>query len=135
MEHTLPRGVLDRPPALRLFASQFGVATVRQLVELGISERAIGRAKQRGVLAVVLPGVIELADFPPTFRQRAMAAQLFGGVDSFLDGPTAGRCYGLRGMPKRPIDLVDRRSTARCVARLAANDVQHVDRPHRGRRT
>jgi hypothetical protein len=106
VEHTLPRGVLDRPPALRLFASQFGVATVRQLVELGISERAIGRAKQRGVLAVVLPGVIELADFPPTFRQRAMAAQLFGGVDSFLDGPTAGRCYGLRGMPKRPIDLV-----------------------------
>jgi hypothetical protein len=106
MEHTFPRGVLDRPEALKLFASQFGVATRRQLVEVGISDRAIGRASQRGVLAAVLPGVVELADFPPTFRQRAMAAQLFGGGDSFLDGPTAGRFYGLRGMPKRPIDLV-----------------------------
>jgi hypothetical protein len=106
VEHIFPRGVLDRPAALRLLASQFGVATIGQLVDLGISERAISRAKQRGILAVALPGVVELADFPPTFRQRAMAAQLFGGEDSFLDGATAGRFYGLRGMPKRPVDLV-----------------------------
>ena len=106
MKNVVPRGVLDRPEALRVFASQFGVATIAQLVELGISERAIGRAKQRGTLAAVLPGVVELADFPPSFRQRAMAAQLFGGPGCFLDGATAGRCYGLRGMPKRPIDVV-----------------------------
>ncbi len=33
MEHNIHRGVLDRPEALRLFASQFGVATMRQLVD------------------------------------------------------------------------------------------------------
>ncbi len=106
MEHSFPRGVLDRPEALRLLASQFGVATIGQLVAIGVSPRALGRAKQRGILASVLPGVVELADFPPTFRQRAMAAQLFGGGDSFLDGATAGRFYGLRGMPQLPIELV-----------------------------
>ena len=106
MENVFPRGVLDRPEALRLFASQFGVATVQQLVDLGISERALGRAKHRGAVSAVLPGVVELSDFPPTFRQRAMAAQLYGGGDSFLDGATAGSFYGLRGMPKRPIELV-----------------------------
>ena len=109
MEHVFPRGVLDRPEAMRVFASQFGVATIGQLVAVGISERAIGRARQRGVLTSVLPGVVELGDFPPTFRQRAMAAQLFGGPDSFLDGATAGRYYGLRGMPTRPVELVTSR--------------------------
>ena len=109
MEHVYPRGVLDRPEAMRMFASQFGVATIGQLVAVGISERAIGRARQRGVLTSVLPGVVELGDFPPTFRQRAMAAQLFGGPDSFLDGTTAGRYYGLRGMPTRPVELVTSR--------------------------
>ena len=54
----------------------------------------------------VLPGVVELAEFPPTFRQRAMAAQLFGGDGSFLAGTTAARLYGIRGMPQRLIELV-----------------------------
>jgi hypothetical protein len=100
------RGVLDRPEALRLFAAQFGVATVRQLVEVGVPDRTIDRAKQRGVIAGVLPGVVELADFPPSFRQRAMAAQLFGGDGSFLAGSTAARLYGIRGMPQHLIELV-----------------------------
>ena len=106
MEAIAHRGVLDRPAALRLFAAQFGVATVRQLVQAGVPERTIDRAKQRGVVAGILPGVVELADFPPTFRQRAMAAQLFGGDGSFLAGTTAARLYGIRGMPQRPIELV-----------------------------
>lgn len=108
------RGVLDRPEALRLLASQFGVATRRQLQDLGVGERTLVRACQRGVLRTVLPGVLELADFPPTLRQRSMAAQLFGGPDSFLDGFTAARFYGLRGMPRRHLDLVTARRR-RCV--------------------
>ncbi len=106
MEAIAHRGVLDRPEALRLFAAQFGVASVRQLVQAGVPDRSIDRAKQRGVLARVLPGVVELVDFPPTFRQRAMAAQLFGGDGSFLAGTTAARLYGIRGMPPRLIELV-----------------------------
>ena len=105
MEAIAHRGVLDRPEALRLLAAQFGVATVRQLVHAGVPERTIDRAKQRGVLASVLPGVVELADFPPSFRQRAMAAQLFGGDGSFLAATTAARLYGIRGMPRRLIEL------------------------------
>lgn len=106
METIAHRGVLDRPEALRLFAAQFGVATVRQLVRAGVPERTIDRAKQRGVISALLPGVVELADFPPTFRQRAMAAQLFGGDGSFLAGTTAARFSGIRGMPRRVIELV-----------------------------
>jgi hypothetical protein len=97
---------LDRPEVLQLFARQFGMATIRQLVEVGVSERTLHRARQRGVLCAVLPGVLELGSFPPGFRQRAMAAQLFGGDGCFLDGATAGHLYGLRGMPRRPIELV-----------------------------
>ena len=106
METIAHRGVLDRPEALRLFAAQFGVATVRQLVRAGVPERTIDRAKQRGVISGVLPGVVELADFPPTFKQRSMAAQLFGGDVSFLGGTTSARFYGIRGMPRRLIELV-----------------------------
>jgi hypothetical protein len=106
MEHTNRHGVLDRPDVLRLFAAQFGVATTAQLGELGVTVRTLARARQRGVVRPVLRTVVELAEFPPTFRQRCMAAQLFGGERSMLDGATAGHLYGLRAMPMRPIRLV-----------------------------
>jgi hypothetical protein len=106
MEPTYRRGVLDRPDVLQLFAGQFGVASTEQLDALGVAKRTLARARERGVIRAVLPGVTELAEFPPTFRQRCMAAQLFGGDRCFLDGHTAGHLYGLRGMWLRLIQLV-----------------------------
>jgi hypothetical protein len=106
MEHTKHHGVLDRPDVLRLFAAQFGVAATSQLADLGVTDRTLARARQRGVVRPVLRSVVELAEFPPTFRQRCMAAQLFGGERSLLEATTAGHLYGLRAMPIRPIRLV-----------------------------
>ena len=134
MEHVFPRGVLDRPEAMRVFASQFGVATIGQLVAVGIPQRAIGRARQRGVLTSVLPGVVELGDFPPTFRQRAMAAQLFGGRRQL---PRRGHRRSLlraAGNADPAGRTGDEQAAAGRATRLAAGDVQHLDRPDRCRR-
>ena len=97
--------VITSATALDVLGRQFWVADVGQLVAAGLSPRTIARARRSGVLVGVLPGVVRLAGAPETFRSRAMALQLHAGEPSFLSGPTAGRLLGLRGMPKRPIQI------------------------------
>ena len=128
MENVVHRGVLDRPEVLQLFASQFGVATVRQLVAVGVSERAIGRARQRGVIAAVLPGCA---------RARGLSADLPAARDG-RPARSAERRAASTGRPPaqllrtaRDAEPSDpachvRTTTGTSAARLAATDVQHV---------
>ncbi len=88
-----------------LFGSQYGVAAVKQLVDLGLSPSAIDRARRRGVLSVVVPGVVRLAGSAETFESRAMALLLRTSSKSFLSGPTAAALWGLRGMPRSRVEL------------------------------
>lgn len=97
--------MIDRPDVLRLFASQFGVADVTQLCELGIPRRTINWSCNHGTLVKVLPGVVRLLSTPHTFEARAMAVQLHTSPAGFLSGWTAGRLYGLRSMPAKPIQV------------------------------
>lgn len=93
------------PDILVLFAAQHGVASLVQLVEQRLSPRTIGRARLRGVLVPVLPGVYSLGGRPVSFEGRAMAVQLHCGASSFLSGTTAAALYGLPEMPRDTIQV------------------------------
>jgi hypothetical protein len=90
---------------LALFASQHGVATLGQLIALRLSPRTIGRARERGELVPVIPGVYCLGGGEPSFEAKAMAVQLHCGESCFLNGTTAGALVGLRSMPLNRIQV------------------------------
>ncbi|MET0146257.1 MAG: hypothetical protein ABW328_15965 [Ilumatobacteraceae bacterium] len=92
--------MIDRTDVLTLLTAQRGVAAVAQLLELGISRRTVIRARRRGTVVSVLPGVVRMAASPDTFESRAMALQLHTAPTGFLSGVTAGTLHGLRQMPR-----------------------------------
>ncbi|HEU4840585.1 MAG TPA: AbiEi antitoxin N-terminal domain-containing protein [Ilumatobacteraceae bacterium] len=96
---------MNRPDVLRLFATQHGVAALRQLAELGISRDAASAATRRGSLERVHRGVYAIPGTAPTFAARALSLQLLAGPGAFLSGPTAGHLHGLRGMPTEAIEV------------------------------
>ncbi len=100
---------------LALAARQHGVLTVRQLAGRGRSRSAISRARSRGVLVDVAPGVVRVASSPDTFRQRCMILQLHAGSVGFIGGMTAARILGLRAMPLAPVNYTAPRSFRRTV--------------------
>jgi very-short-patch-repair endonuclease len=95
--------VIDRD-VMQLAALQFGAIGTHQLTaELGHSMRSISRARRRGVLLDVAPGVVRLASHPETFLMRCAAVQLHTRGIGFLSGWSAARLIGLRKMPRDPI--------------------------------
>jgi hypothetical protein len=90
---------------LALLSSRHGVATLGQLIGLRLSTRTIGRARERGELVPILPGVYCLGGTKPSFEARAMAAQLHCGESCFLTGTTAGALVDLRSMPRSKIQI------------------------------
>ena len=101
-------GVINRPDVLHLFTSQHCVASVDQLLNLGVSLNAIKRARARGTVTTVLPGILRLAGTDESFSSRAMSMQLHVGATSFISGVSAGVLHGLRQMPKHPIEITTR---------------------------
>lgn len=96
-------GVLHRPGVIRLLGTQYWVASVRQLCEIGVGRNSTATAVRRGALIRVLRGVVGIPDHWDTFEGRCMAAQLAGGDGAYISGTTAARLYGLRRMPEHPI--------------------------------
>jgi very-short-patch-repair endonuclease len=89
---------------LLLAARQHGAFSHRQLIqELGISQPTVSRARRKGLMVEVLPGIARLASSPETFLTRCMAVQLKTEDDGFLSGWTAARLADLRGMPENKI--------------------------------
>jgi very-short-patch-repair endonuclease len=89
---------------MTLAAAQHGAIAVRQLTtDLGRSSRSVSRARQRGLLVDVVPGVVRLASSPETFLMRCNAALLHAQPVGFLSGWTAARLFGLRSMPSTPL--------------------------------
>lgn len=99
---------MNRVDILSLFESQFGVADVAQLATLGVMPRTISRARHRGTIVVVLPGVYRFPGAPLGFESKAMAVQLHCGVHSYLSGQTAAALYGFRGMGRQRITVTIR---------------------------
>jgi hypothetical protein len=95
----MTRTVLRSATELRT-AFPSGVATVRQLKELGFLERTIyKRCMDGGPWQRILPGVILLSTGPPNRDQEVLAALLLGGRLAMVTGLEACRRYGLRRGP------------------------------------
>ncbi|MET0460124.1 MAG: hypothetical protein ABW195_12815 [Ilumatobacteraceae bacterium] len=90
---------------LAIFSTQFWVADIGQLKEAGVSPSTITRARQRGVVVGVLPGIVRIAGAEETFESKAMALQLHAGEKSFLSGVTAGALHGMRQMPRSFLEV------------------------------
>jgi hypothetical protein len=77
-----------------------GVATARQLVAIGFSERTIyKRCQPGGPWRRLLPGVIGLFSGTPTRDQYVLAALLLCGPDAMVTGLEACRRHGMRRGP------------------------------------
>lgn len=97
-----------RDGVLALFGSQYWVATVRQLGELGVSRQAASDAVRRGLADRVFRGVLGIPGHWDTFEGRCSALQLAvttGRRHHFLSGTTSARLYGLRSMSEVPVTL------------------------------
>jgi very-short-patch-repair endonuclease len=101
--------------SLELAARQYGTITRRQLLEQGSSTSAIARARHRGLLIELTPGVFRFASSPETFAMRCMAAQHATFPVGYLSAWTAARLYGLRKMPSQPIHVTVPPSTNRAL--------------------
>lgn len=107
-----------------LCASQQGVASRSQLIELGVDHHKIRARIRRGQLEAVTGRVIRQAGSPATDAQRLMVAVLDTGPDGIVSHETAAWWWGIT---ERPIDRItvaverDRRPSGRlvCDVRLA----------------
>lgn len=91
---------------LELAARQHGVVAAAQLrSEFDISTSAVARARRRGLLIPIAPGVLRIASSPETFDARCVALHLHARGEGYLSGWTAARIQGLRKMPPAPIHL------------------------------
>jgi len=93
------------PHVHEFLASQHGVATHQQLLELGMSRNTIARRRCDGTFIAVLPRVVRLVGAPDSFEARAMALQLHCGPMSYLSGSTAGALHGMRSMSRRRVEI------------------------------
>ena len=86
------------PIAHALFARQHGVASTRQLLDAGISERRLQQLQHDGALELVLRGAYRTPSAPVTELSRC-AAVCAARPDVAIAGPTAGRLWGFRRLP------------------------------------
>lgn len=121
----MPRTVQPTPELLARLRRQDGVATVEQLIEGGFSRRAIDNRVERTVWRRLLPGVVLTTSAHATRRQLLVAAWLWGGPGSAIDGADACAWYGLapRDMDGRRVHVV-----APTRARARSHDFVRVRR-------
>lgn len=85
--------------AHQLFASQHGVASVDQLVHAGHSLGGIKRLQSSGAIVKALRGAYRSPSTPITELSRC-AAVCLARPGVAISGPTAGRLWGFRRMPR-----------------------------------
>jgi very-short-patch-repair endonuclease len=99
-----------------LAGRQHGVVARRQLLELGLGRRAIGRRVEQGRLHPLHRGVY-LVGHPTASREaRWLAAVLSGGMGALLSHQSAAALWGIRPTARTKIDVTipaGRSSTAR----------------------
>lgn len=78
-----------------LGASQHGVVSRAQALDLGLSSAAIGRRLSSGEWIRVLPGIYRLASVPRTWHQWLLAAFLWAGEGAVVSHRSAGAFLGL----------------------------------------
>jgi predicted transcriptional regulator of viral defense system len=130
-EHGLPLEALIAAWAL----AQHGVIALWQLIELGLSERAVRHRVAAGRLHRVHAGVYAVGHAPLTRDGWYMAAVLACGDDSALSHRSAADKRELRRTSRSAIDIITPRQAGRrrrgidahVAATLLPRDVEEVD--------
>src|SRR3954454_7370821 len=91
----MPPVVTFSPELQALLRSQDGVVSRRQLAEHGFANAVIARRLRSGGWQCLLPDVFLVMSGAPSRRQLLVAALLWGGPESAVDGPDACSWYGL----------------------------------------
>lgn len=86
-----------------LAATQHGLITRAQAIELGLSRSAIQHRRQRGQWRLVSRGVYRLMGALVTPHQRALAAVLASGEGAVLSHRSAAALHELPGFPMEPL--------------------------------
>ncbi len=86
-------------PAIAHFERCHGIASISQLIAAGVGRHAIKTLRRDGSLEPVLQGAYRLAGVPLTELGRC-AAVCAAHPGQVIAGPTAGRLWGLRRLPR-----------------------------------
>src|SRR3954467_2874228 len=97
----------------QLASRQFGVVALGQLVELGLSPRAVRNRVAQGRLHRIHRGVYAVGHALLTRDGQQMAAVLACGPEAVLAYRSAGQRYGIRPDSRRVIDVSVPRWAAR----------------------
>ncbi len=97
--------MLQRHDVMHLFARQHGVASQRQLADLGVSAWSVARSARVGeierVVGTVVVGVPGRHD---SAIARSTALHLAADGNGYVSGQTAGLLHGLRRMRAEPVE-------------------------------
>lgn len=95
-----------------LASEQFGVLSVEQALDGGLSHDQLRCAIRRGLIGRVLPGVYAIGHVAvaPSDDARAMAGVLFGGAGAALSLESAASRWGMWKRPSPRISVVCRRN-------------------------
>lgn len=102
----MPRVTAVSAPLRDLLDRQSDVVTVAQLVSCGFPRTVAFRRAREGRWRQLLPAVMLTAPTAPTRTQLQIAAWLYGGPASAIDGADACRWHGMRLPPSPPVHLV-----------------------------
>lgn len=92
-------------------ASQYGLITMKQALDAGVSRDAVRRRVRAGALIQMCPGVFRVAGAPRSWQQRAMAASLWVGSNGGVGCAAAAALHRLDGFaPPVAIDIVTPRN-------------------------
>jgi hypothetical protein len=124
----MPKTITLSPMLRAVIEAQDGVATKAQVVAHGVGRGAITHRTQRGSWRWLLPGVILTTAGYPTIRQRLVAAWLWAGPDSAIDGLSACYWYGLGQQAPTKVHIVvpwdsPARTASFVVVRRAVSDI------------
>jgi predicted transcriptional regulator of viral defense system len=86
-----------------LAATQHGLITRAQAIELGLSRSAIQHRTQRGQWRLVSRGIYRLMGALDTPHQRALAAVLASGEGAVISHRSAAALHELPGFPMEPM--------------------------------
>jgi hypothetical protein len=91
----MPRTAHETPELNALLGRQDGVASVEQLSSCGLSRNTVDKRVARGRWQRLLPAVILTSASAPSRRQLLVAAWLWAGPSSAIDGIDALRWHGV----------------------------------------
>jgi len=103
--HVRPEGIGDDEAIARLAGVQYGVVARRQLLDLGITQRAIGYRLKRGRLRRVHLGTYAVGHDALSFRGRVMAATLTMGNGAVASHHTSAALRKLEEPSNGPIQV------------------------------